>query len=244
MNSNKSLDIIGLNAPEAYTEIILSMEEIDSFCLLKYSLPPTVENRAELSKTELFFVEKAKVIRKNNRLSYLEILLELCVDSETLPSGIISALNFHQKHSLDRYWIDRNSLKDGKLINLCSNLDINKPLAICSKVKTFDGSVMNIPLLDFHLEKSKKSLELIVEIAKTLLKAPFVVLETNRSYHLVGLILLNDKNALKFLYRSLLYIPIIDHAYVAHQLIEGESTLRISAYNNNDNVPKVILVTY
>jgi hypothetical protein len=46
-----------------------------------------------------------------------------------------------------------------------------------------------------------------------------------------------------FLARALMYSPIIDRAYIAHQLLEKRCSLRISGKENKSSLPKVIAIS-
>lgn len=54
------------------------------------------------------------------------------------------------------------------------------------------------------------------------------MLETDRSYHFYGAELQTVSEQTAFLARALFYSPIVDRAWIAHQLIDKRSNLRIA----------------
>jgi hypothetical protein len=55
------------------------------------------------------------------------------------------------------------------------------------------------------------------------------LVETDKSYHFYGTKLLEEKELVEFLGRALLFAPIVDRAWISHQLIELCCALRISS---------------
>lgn len=233
--------LVGKPAPEVYTHVINCLPEVQEVAVAQYAVPPPIQQRADLTLEEHQLVERAAKARKTSRLSFLEVLLELCAEAQHDVDGILDAVGYHQQHSVSRKWLSRGDVLKGRLLRVCSNAPPAKPLAFLSRVKTGSSSSRHIPLLDLHVEKSSHSLGMVRSIAKRLLGEANVVLETTRSYHVVGVQLLTETQAAQFLSKAILFSPITDHAYIAHQLLEGESALRITGRGNADDIP--ILVT-
>jgi len=233
-------NLVGKPAPEVYTGLIGSLPEVEEVAVAQYAVPPPIQERACLTIEEQHLVERAVEERKTTRLSFLEILLEMSAEAQHAVDGILDAVGYHQKHSKSRTWLSREEVLKGGLIRVCANAPTTAPLAFLSRVKTGSSSFRHIPLLDLHVEKSKQSLSIVISIAQRLLGEAYAVLETTRSYHVVGLQLLTDKKAMLFLSKAVLFSPITDHAYIAHQLLEGESALRITGRANTDDIPTLV----
>lgn len=231
--------LVGVTAPLAYSAIIAQMLAIEAVSFASYSIPPLIQDRASLEPTETQLVDKAAELRKDEWFSYLEVLLNMIAREECDVTGILNAIEFHQPHPSDRVWLSRRAILEGKLVALCNNAVERSPIAVFSRIRTKSGEDRHIPLLDFHVEKRAWSLSLVVSIGRKLTRPPFLIMETSRSYHLVGTNLLPESELMKFLAKSLLYSPIVDHAYVAHQIIEGESALRITTKNDENDIPVV-----
>ncbi len=59
------------------------------------------------------------------------------------------------------------------------------------------------------------------------LDCPWVIIESEQSYHLLGASLISDRELTKFFGRAILLGPLVDRNYVAHQLINGNAALRV-----------------
>ncbi len=66
------------------------------------------------------------------------------------------------------------------------------------------------------------------------------LLQSGESYHFYGKGLLDDRALVRFLGQALLLAPVIDRAWIAHQLIEGASALRISKKPSGSGEPVVV----
>jgi len=241
MSVSRLEDLVGQEAPEFYTSVIAHLSTIREVAVAEYTPPPPVQARASLSKQEHTLVQEAAKSRRA-RISFLEILLEMSARANHPIEGIIDALAYHQSHSANRRWLSRREVLQGALVHQCASASAAKPLAFLSKVKTDSGPFRHIPMLDLHVEKSRRSLIMVQAIAQRLLDSPYAVLETARSYHMVGLSLLTGNQAARFLSRAVLFSPITDHAYIAHQLLERESALRITGRGGTNDVPTVVAI--
>jgi len=239
---HKIAKLVGKRAPEVYTGVISSMPQVREVAIARYTLPPPIQERARLSQEERRLVELAAEARATTRLSYLEILLEMSAKAEHSVDGILDAVSYHRRHSVNRTWLSREDVLKGRLISVCATATPGAPLAVLSRVKIGSSCFRHIPLLDFHVEKSRRSLGIVLSIAHRLLDGPYAVLETPRSYHLVGMQLLTQSQANRFLSKAILFSPITDHAYIAHQLLEGESALRITSRAEPEDVPRLVRV--
>lgn len=98
---------------------------------------------------------------------------------------------------------------------------------------------MQLPLLDFHCPETSENDTLVQQVCKELFQNAALVFSSGESYHALGLHSMDDPTFQKFLARSLLFAPIVDARYVAHQLIEGACALRLSASPVKPNQPKL-----
>ncbi|WP_374948156.1 hypothetical protein [Mucilaginibacter sp.] len=100
-------------------------------------------------------------------------------------------------------------------------------LTFCSKVTFADGKIKHFPLLDFHIPVSAANENICIGVLKAL-KLKGFLLDSGKSYHFYGKELLEQEELISLLATALLFAPIIDRAWVAHQLIERKCSLRIS----------------
>jgi hypothetical protein len=105
-------------------------------------------------------------------------------------------------------------------------------LTINSKVLRQDGTSGHIMLLDFHIPVDLKNQQLCVEIIKHLGLSGYLLV-SGKSYHFYGDRIVDEHELLQTLSRALLFSPIIDRAWVAHQLIERSCCLRVTPKYNH-----------
>lgn len=234
--------LLGKPAPELYTGLVALLPAVQEVAIAEYTPPPPIQQRASLSEQEKRLVVAAAEARVNLWFSYLEIVLEMSAKADHPVEGILNSIDYHQEHTSGRTWLSREDVLSGQLIQTCASASQAEPLAFFSKVKADSHGGKNVPLLDLRIEKSPQSLSMVASIARHLLGTPFAILETARSYHLVGFTLMTENEANRFLARAILFSPITDHAYIAHQLLEGESALRLSGRGEMGDVPMVIAV--
>ncbi len=234
--------LLGKPAPIFYTDVVELLPAVQEISIAKYTPPPPIQRRATLSDQEILLVNSAAKVRASSSFSFLQILMKMCTEATHPVEGILDSINYHQKHPLERSWVCRESVLNGTLIRLCANAASNEPLAFFSRVKVGSTEFYSLPLLDMRIPKSPRSLNIITSIANRLLGTRFAILETHKSYHLIGIALLKDIEINNFLAHALLYSPITDHAYIAHQLLEGESSLRLTAHFEDALSPTVVAI--
>ena len=120
-------------------------------------------------------------------------------------------------------------------------------LGITSLVKLKDGSIKQIPMLDFSGSVGQD-----VEKAKDALSHPNLrqkkgfILGSGRGIHYYGTELLTQEGWRNFVfYAGLLNRPenrIVDTEYLFHRLIDGHCCLRISSHPLKPSIPKVLAV--
>jgi hypothetical protein len=233
---------LGKPAPEFYTGVVELLPAVQEISIAKYTPPPPIQRRATLSDQEILLINSAIKVRASSSFSFLQILMEMCTEATHPVEGILDSINYHQKSPLVRSWVSRESVLNGTLIKLCASATPDEPLAFFSRVKVESNEFYCLPLLDMRIPKSLRSLNIIASIANRLLGTRFAILETDKSYHLVGIALLKDIEINNFLARALLYSPITDHAYIAHQLLEKESSLRLTGRFEDARSPAVVAI--
>ena len=236
-------NMIGCEVAQACSKVLPLIDKLEAIAVMQFRLPPSIQTRVQLTEKELEIASKAAIIRKNSWFSYLEILLELSAKADFIAEGLLDAVNYHQRHSKERTWFRKEQILAGELVRISSAEELKYPVALCSKVRTKENDQLHIPLLDFHVEKTVMAFEMVKRITRTLFGSDFIILATNRSFHSIGLTLKHDNEFRQVLARSILFAPIVDNAYVAHQLIEGEASLRISKNEPNGQAPVVIALS-
>ena len=149
----------------------------------------------------------------------------------------LSEAKRHNKLRGTEFWLKREELLAGGLRSYVPQ--DNHLLAICSEVKNCRGEVGHIPLLDFHIPSDKKNTKLVAEVTR-LVFGKGIVLESGKSFHAYGKSVVTHDTFMHQLKIALLYAPIVDRAFVAHQLIESRAVLRVSTSVSKPSIPIVV----
>jgi hypothetical protein len=113
-------------------------------------------------------------------------------------------------------------------------------LALSSNLTLASGQELHIPMLDFRVAVCEENQELLLQQLKTIGVSGWLF-DSGRSYHFLGRDLLDGRAEFcAFLGRALLFAPIVDGRWVAHQLIEGACALRISSGNPEQISPQFV----
>jgi hypothetical protein len=99
---------------------------------------------------------------------------------------------------------------------------------------------LHVPMLDFQVAVSPAATELATALLAELGVGGWL-LSSGHSYHFIGDEPLAGAGELAaFLGRALLFAPVVDGRWVAHQLIEGACALRISTGDRDRPAPVVV----
>jgi hypothetical protein len=154
---------------------------------------------------------------------------------------LLDAAHFHRGGARGQS-ITREQLLAGVVKQMCQKKGDSKWVGMTSEVLLDDGTTAHIPLLSFRGPHSPHKRKLVAEVAKRLLPGGAVILESGASYHVYGRNTMPAKCLMTFLGKALLFAKIIDHRYVAHQVIDGRCTLRLSAHGANKSAPLSVQV--
>lgn len=228
---------------DAFTVLLaLSSSELQisefEFATLKFA--PMVEQRSDLGSIDRTVIATALELRETLRLPFWDGIMLAASQAEQVPKGALSAANFHQSLSGETRWIKCEDLSYEFLTRLSESAhNKGKLLAVTSLVRTKAGVMKHLPMLDFHTGYSAHATRLVMEVLR-LLNSTGVLLRSGKSYHFYGDRLLDGEENRRFLGQALLFEPIIDRAWIAHQLIEGRCALRISPRKEYGGVPTVV----
>ena len=144
-------------------------------------------------------------------------------------------------------------LKFGCLEMRISELKKNRNIGMESLVRR-GGNKFHIPMMDFSLSKSGRSIRLLKDVFGGLVPERFskgVFFETDNSYHYIGRNLVSENEFREFLYWSLiatykkgggLYESVVDVPFVGYSLMKGSACLRITSYPDKGYLPKAVLL--
>jgi hypothetical protein len=231
--------LVGHRAASAYRELLLTYEGIQQICVCRYRPAPFLQQRIELSTFEQLIVKSALEIRAIEKIPFWEAVFAACLKSRKITDALLDAAMLHQGQG-DISQVSMDEVRDGALETLAGQSVAN--VAISSEVCFQNGNVRHLGFLDLHCEISPDNTRIVSEVCRRIMPGGFVLLDSGDSYHVCGIKLLTDRERVEFLGRSLFFAPIVDAMYVAHQLVQSASSIRISSGGKQHKHPTVVSV--
>lgn len=223
MNQN-----IETSAPAVWRSLVTSLYEIEAVGGFFYESPPPMQSRVFLSKPEEDCLSIAAIKAKQTGRAYATCLVEQALEMDEECGNIFQALSWQNPQQIEPIWFSRAEVLSGALENASlRSHEEGVNFAMVSQVKTANGH-LHLPMLDLRANHSILVSRGLAKMSRHLLPAGGVLLKSDRSFHLLGRSLITHIQWTEFLGRSLLFAPATDLAYVAHHLIRGFGTLRIS----------------
>jgi hypothetical protein len=236
-------DLVGLTAARSLGILFSSLQNVREVHIAQLSPLPPLQNRLNLTSAERTVVERALELRRRTGLSFWDAaLLELL--SVPNADGLLDAALSHvslRGHERALSWEEINA---GALERACTEfpVQLGSSLTLLSEVTLHDGSIGLLPMIDFHAFKSPANQRLVESVAERLFPSGSILVDSGESYHAYGNQILSQEGFIRFLGTALLFVPIVDRAYVAHQLIEGRCALRLTPGGGKSKVPTVVAV--
>jgi hypothetical protein len=233
--------VVNLDAARALATLLSSLNEVEEIYLAELRPLPPLQTRRVLSPPERTAIERALKTRENTGLPFWDsVLLELAKVPDAI--GLLDEAMMHVSFRGRERPLSWASATSGGLEQICTEFPTagESSLNILSEVRCRGGSTQHIPMIDFHIACSTPNQLVVTAVAERLFPEGAVLLASGESYHAYGTRLLSETNFRSFLGRALLFAPIIDGTYVAHQLIEGRCALRLTGGAGKSRVPRVI----
>lgn len=214
--------------------------QIKTLELAMLDFAPPVESRTTLDTADEEAVSRALELRAKLRLPFWDGVMLASSELEQAPRGVLNAAVFHQAVENKVMRVEIDTLAVSTLRAAIAEAERRERLlAVTSLVHLRGGGVAHIPLLDFHVAYSEQATSLLQQIVP-ILGVPGTLLRSGKSYHFYGATTLTTSELAPFLGKALLFAPIVDRAWVAHQLIEGRCALRISPRREYGGPPEVL----
>ena len=194
--------------------------------IYQYCLPPPAQARAERAGKFFDVVINDKRARS---VPFWDAYLCTLLREGQPPAELFDQVLFHNGMGALHALVSREELLRGCLSEFRHPPLPREHYALASLVLVNDGSVRHIPMMDFACNVNPQHASVVGQIAERIFGREFVLFESGSSYHAYGMKLQNAEERIKFLGRALLFAPITDKNYIAHQLLQGISTLRISS---------------
>jgi hypothetical protein len=217
-----------------------SWPEVQGLRLFSPSPSPMLQERALLSPAEWKVVERGLSFREASHMPFWDSVFLASFEADGPVKGIVEAASYHNCSDHRVLQIGRGEVTADRLRNLSATSEGGEYVAVSSVVELADGTRGHIPLIDYHVPPSDHGLLLVRSVLEQLDIGGGYILLSGKSYHFIGDTLVKERDLMRFLGRCLLYAPIIDRAWIAHQIIESACALRISPKERGGTPPRVI----
>jgi hypothetical protein len=229
----------GAPTAEILTSVVAENPIISGIFAFEYKHPTLLQQRLTFTPDENAIVEKATALRRTSRLPFWESLMLSCFGEQRDFKRLLREATFHQTHCDSMFRISRDEILAGRLAELMRAQPVGHHLSFSSKIEWAAEGMKQLPLLDFHCPESAENDRLVSEVCSLLYRHTTLVFASGESYHALGLNPLDQHGFQDLLVHSLLFAPIVDARYVAHQLLEGACALRLSNSIDKPNLPRL-----
>ena len=168
----------------------------------------------------------AMQVRDELHLPFWDSVMVTSFNNPNYSKSILKIALRHN-HPQSMIYINTEEIQHSPLL-----YDSNEPIAVCSSVLMRDMHVKHIPMLDFHIPISDYNLKIVENICEILELGAGYILNSGESYHFIGLRIVAWEELYLILSRALRFCPIIDRAWISHQLEENSCSLRVCRKNS------------
>lgn len=231
---------INKTAYEIFKIFVEDDSNIASVTILEYGPSLPVQSRFSPSQSEVSILERALQLRSQLDMPFWDSAMVACFSSAETPVGLLKAVLCHRTYKDNLITFSRDEVLQDAVINLCLKATDKLWYSAISEILLYDGTKAHIPFLDFHCPQSERNAQLAITVMRQLLPAGALLLESGKSYHGYGLKLVSEAELIDFLAKAVLFAPITDRAYVAHQILERKSAIRLSQGGRLMKAPRVI----
>lgn len=211
-------------------KIVLDHPEIDRVRLVVTPRAPRAQTRLSDHPEVTPLLERGAELRAIEGMPFWDTVLLAAERSEHgLPEPLASAASYHQTVLVYPH-LDHPAQGDLErwMRTVADGAKQDEIISFSSKVILRDGSEAHVPMLDFSARTENSG---SLSSARTIVKelgVPGFLLDSGRSFHFYGSRLVSDTQLPGFLGAALLFAPLVDGRWVAHQLIGSACALRIS----------------
>lgn len=239
MMSKDSELVVGSEAPRLIEFLIERIPEVTS---IRFFRPPAIrpiQQDPSISDQSHALIEHALTIRESTKLPFWDSLLLHLSNHPMQVDDVLERATLHNRQDLDSFYLRRNECTEARIVEIIKELSQGQILAFSSKVLIPSGEHRHLPMLDFHCHACSENDRLVRSVVTKIGISGYVA-RSGRSYHFYGRSLIDEQSLITMLGRALLFCPIIDRAWIAHQLIERACGLRVSPGKEYTRSPKVI----
>jgi len=180
-------------------------------------------------------IERALEIRNVTGLPFMDAINMSIAQDQRADADIVRQIAFH--NFVDRpFW---HSVDSDLARSISEQMSGPAMCVISSVLRLRDGSIRHLSMIDFHIVHSSAVLAIVELICRELGGSGWI-LDSGRSYHYYGTRILTSDELSRFLGKALLFAPLTDRAWIAHQLIDGACSLRLAEHASKIGRPVVV----
>jgi hypothetical protein len=189
-------------------------------------------------------VYRAKQLRHAQGTPFWDTLFGLAADTDpTSQAEVLELAQFHRwrkaSGAVAQFGLDEASVEVAVRSEIEAAAD-DEVVALSSRVMVSDAAY-HIPMIDYRVPVNNRSTAMLTRQLAAMNCSGWLI-DSGRSYHFIGRTLLHgDLGYSRFMGRALLYAPIVDARWIAHQLLEGAAALRISGGNGDEQREPVVI---
>ncbi|PPF20865.1 hypothetical protein [Rathayibacter sp. AY1A7] len=191
---------------------------------------PRLQRRVETDSSTDLLIAQAREIALHDGAPFWHALFRLGGELPSgVPASVVAAAAFHQDVVSEPD--DHLQVAEGFANQLRRRLeqgDEKTMVMLTSELGMSDGSVRHLPMLDFSVKEVRRGAEASVRRIIEELGEPGLLVASGRSFHFFGARALTESSFREFLARALLFTPLTDERWIAHQLVGDMASLRIS----------------
>lgn len=232
-------DFIGMEAVAAYTEIVRLHPRIQSLRIASYRNPPRLQQRLKVGTSEQELIRTALEIKNNVGVPFWEALCVACLRCSEVSESVLDAILLHLGAGEEKE-LTRADVLSGGLSREAKWSRRHGGVGLLSAVDLDCGERLHLSFLDFHCEVSEANARLASRISERLFPEGYLILDSGDSFHAAGIELMTAEERVHRLGRALLFSPIVDANYIAHQLMQESSSIRISLGGRRQYPPTVV----
>ena len=214
-------------AESAYQALVRQLPQVTSLFVTPYRNAPDYENRMKGSVRADEILQRSRNRRAEQGTPFWDAVILEAMATGPIDEIILDGALYHQSLGKTLLEVSRRDVLGPGIVAIVEKAGIPYPWAMLSRVRAEGGAENHLPMLDFRCSISEVNLVSLQRVAERLLDCPWVLIESEHSYHLLGASLMGDRELAKFFGTAILLGPLVDRNYVAHQLINGSAALRI-----------------
>lgn len=199
-------------------DILNKNKNIERLFFYEFDSYELVQNRIDLIAPLDKVYSNALEMRNLYKLPFWDSFNVCLFNKEINDFEFLKEINFQNKPTKKNEYSREDFIK--------KKIDFQEYTGVSSLVNS-KKSNLHIPLLDFHIPPSIENQKLCSKMLIHLNLKGYI-LNSGKSYHFIGNDIIDYDSLQNVLFNALLFSPIIDKSWIAHQLIQKYCCLRVS----------------